>query len=1381
MKSAKLKIFLNILLILNLLFSSIAPSFIFAQEVELDPGDGGGSGVEEPPPAAPEAPAPEAPAPPAAPQNPASSDVPVQTEFDSPSSAVTPAQTAPPDVPPEPTPQPDASDAPRPTPPPIATPAPTSQPESTSAPSPTTIPTPQPVTEVDHERDQLAAIANQEKPPESVPSATPVTESSPEPDASSEPQGMSTIDIIRSRQNAASHYTNAADDTPILGSDTQATAITNYDNAAQNAANAADAVTVPQRQGGEGVEVAGVTAAADVVTQVPQAVTDTAGNSVTAVGDFVRTAADGINDLGNGNYSTQVNQRVGEADKEAEQTDRQRQKTLDDYLVLSPQERAQQASQILGLPPGTSPSQVVQHLDQNLGDSGIKLAGDTDDITIIEAPDHQDKALAAINAIFSLPPDQAAARLQQLQQNSAEAVKLAAGFATVGASDVFLDIYKKGTDALNNDLPRLQELRQKAGIDLTSRLDVADVKKLGRMTSEEFDRFVNGEIVNGVVPTGTPEERKAKGEYAQALLTWQEKDDELQQQAKIAGAVWLAGGPLAGEALNAAGRAARPVVQRAGNAALRYLGGLINREGAEVAETGIQVALREGNAVLAPLLAEQGVFAEAVNFGVPSTRRILPTLDSQPAQAVMKATGLAAQVFGSEAPSTELNTLEHQVMTDWVAKGAPADVIQQKANLARQYIQYTRQNPDLSQAPKAVQDIFSTINFEGRLAQRVGSEISPEEAERALILNITDALLSHDYNTARLQGEMNVARDSLTAVRDFTAEHLRGIDPASAQQLKQMNVSQVVDPDRIHLVPSGIMDEIGHSRSTGVQIPRPGGGDLLISEASSHPASTILHECGHDLCFSNNPTYQNTLRTMVGNANSTKLIEGVDEFITRRGLTLSRNSAEGQSGLRIDHIYQAQVEAIDEIVTTIERNAGLTRDTAQAVVMEAGLTGNYQRVVQTLGTNKSLLGRNVDAQKGQSILVDILNRTPDVSSNVVHRDPYVPVNTTNVVSALNNTISALRNRVRRLGENKYEDKTAWRIVGTAYAQTSTGEGKTQLPDFASAMLLTRVNLIKQSFNSTDQVNSDLIKDVVKKTKLTEQVISQGVGYSLSTNENGEVKTKINPGEYLVKVPRYTEVGIVIPETIKVDKGQMVLSVGINLKKGTVKKSSFAYTKSNIPSESKDQGEQPNLQVVTYYDQNGNGKWDKDEKTVPWAGVQVELKKVNQEKIVSLLNGWNLITLTALPAKPTTAATLLEEIAKQGGYAVTVSTLDNGAWKSYVVRGDKTFSGDDFPLEVGKGYFVKALKKSVLVFKGQELVAPVKLAMKSGWNAIGIPYQQKQYKASDFPGDTAARWESGAWDTFVKLVKLNEEYGNNFAVESKRGYVVRVDKNIEFSP
>lgn len=388
-------------------------------------------------------------------------------------------------------------------------------------------------------------------------------------------------------------------------------------------------------------------------------------------------------------------------------------------------------------------------------------------------------------------------------------------------------------------------------------------------------------------------------------------------------------------------------------------------------------------------------------------------------------------------------------------------------------------------------------------------------------------------------------------------------------------------------------------------------------------------------------------------------------------------------------------------------------------------------------------------------------------------------------------LNPLRNPIIIIGYTK-SVRDNFSLIPTAYATEE--QFSSELLDQKIYQSLVRQKEIKKKLMEEGEVDSDYVKAITARDPLEPKIKRTLSGYEFTTGPTGIVEDRIPEGKYMVEIAPVLGFDIKTPAVVEIKEATSTL-IPVAIKKGTgkVEKTApptgwqwllnklfgtvFAQEKQDSP-----------VQLVVFADTNNNGRIDKDEQVLPWAGLKVELKKVNQDRILSLIPGWNLVALEVLPQKPLNASTLLGEIAKQGGYATTVSVLENGAWKSFVVRGDKTYSGDDFPITLGKAYFVKALKSSVLVYQGQELVAPIKLKLAPGWNGVGIPYSEKPYHAADFidtlntkeaGADTASRWESGLWDTFVK--QGQEAFGENFPIEQARGYLLKIGKGLEFSP
>ncbi|OGY06972.1 MAG: hypothetical protein A3D24_01470 [Candidatus Blackburnbacteria bacterium RIFCSPHIGHO2_02_FULL_39_13] len=327
--------------------------------------------------------------------------------------------------------------------------------------------------------------------------------------------------------------------------------------------------------------------------------------------------------------------------------------------------------------------------------------------------------------------------------------------------------------------------------------------------------------------------------------------------------------------------------------------------------------------------------------------------------------------------------------------------------------------------------------------------------------------------------------------------------------------------------------------------------------------------------------------------------------------------------------------------------------------------------------------------------------------------------------------------------------------------------------------------IKHQLELNQKTTSEEIKEILSNNvNLEPQGVKDGNRIIVTTGSNGMANFEINEGVYLLDSLPINNVDITIPTYLRTTRGTSILGIGVNEGSGQIKKIDLSENGSVTENSEKTS----TLRIVVFYDSNKNGILDSGEKAVPWAGVGLILKKIDQQQTVKLLSGWNLVTLTALPEKPVTASTFLGEIATQDGYATTLSTLDNGVWKTFVVRGDNQYSGDDFAIEVGKAYFVKSLKKSTLTYVGQAFVAPVKINLTQGWNAVGMPYQSKAYKAStltdelnkiDAKTERLGRFESGLWDVFAK--QEDQEYGKNFDVMPNRGYIIKMESGGEFTP
>ncbi|MEI6887008.1 MAG: hypothetical protein WCK31_02100, partial [bacterium] len=226
---------------------------------------------------------------------------------------------------------------------------------------------------------------------------------------------------------------------------------------------------------------------------------------------------------------------------------------------------------------------------------------------------------------------------------------------------------------------------------------------------------------------------------------------------------------------------------------------------------------------------------------------------------------------------------------------------------------------------------------------------------------------------------------------------------------------------------------------------------------------------------------------------------------------------------------------------------------------------------------------------------------------------------------------------------------------------------------------------------------------------------------------------------------------------------------------------------------------------------------------PVALLSFVVRNNNFESSYVLSEGWQTFSPVFDPGSNYTASTLLKDIASQGGYATDVSTYKDGKWYTYKIRGEEIFSDSDFQIKPGQGYFIKIKKGIPFRFTGKPLQNPSDIKINNGWNLIGVvpgyikntnftydftpsKYQYSQAEAKNildtkFATDTVGysafsiiktlnkdnrteskivtKWDSGRYTNAIidKDSSGNQiEYGEDYYIDPKKAYFVRVDKN-----
>jgi len=167
--------------------------------------------------------------------------------------------------------------------------------------------------------------------------------------------------------------------------------------------------------------------------------------------------------------------------------------------------------------------------------------------------------------------------------------------------------------------------------------------------------------------------------------------------------------------------------------------------------------------------------------------------------------------------------------------------------------------------------------------------------------------------------------------------------------------------------------------------------------------------------------------------------------------------------------------------------------------------------------------------------------------------------------------------------------------------------------------------------------------------------------------------------------------------------------------------------------------------------------------------------------IALQAGWNMVSLPVSPTTPLTAEGLLRAINAQGGQVTEIDRWHAGGWNAHILG----LPLNDFPIEVGRGYFVKATKASTLTITGYSLTTAPVLYLSVGWNLVAFPYLPKTYTAESLIQAIGAqggevkeiyRWYGGGWNGHLAGLPFND-----FPIQSGQAYFVKANKPSTFRP
>jgi hypothetical protein len=166
--------------------------------------------------------------------------------------------------------------------------------------------------------------------------------------------------------------------------------------------------------------------------------------------------------------------------------------------------------------------------------------------------------------------------------------------------------------------------------------------------------------------------------------------------------------------------------------------------------------------------------------------------------------------------------------------------------------------------------------------------------------------------------------------------------------------------------------------------------------------------------------------------------------------------------------------------------------------------------------------------------------------------------------------------------------------------------------------------------------------------------------------------------------------------------------------------------------------------------------------------------------LSLAAGYNLISIPLMPDKAYTAEALGQAINAQGGRCVTVISYKNeeGRFYSHPVG----TAVENFPVEVGNGYFVRCMQPSKVKIEGFPFTrSKAEIELLEGYNLIGLPLSPSApYQAEGAGSEINSQ---SAQSNAKQIIDYDSALGsfvthpvgtavNNFELKLGKGYFIR---------
>jgi hypothetical protein len=213
------------------------------------------------------------------------------------------------------------------------------------------------------------------------------------------------------------------------------------------------------------------------------------------------------------------------------------------------------------------------------------------------------------------------------------------------------------------------------------------------------------------------------------------------------------------------------------------------------------------------------------------------------------------------------------------------------------------------------------------------------------------------------------------------------------------------------------------------------------------------------------------------------------------------------------------------------------------------------------------------------------------------------------------------------------------------------------------------------------------------------------------------------------------------------------------------------------------------QYSFYIDYNNNQIRDEDEELIDLSEGVVDIKYDDSKKVYEkdLKAGLNFVSFNHLPST-VNSCQLIKELNKdkgESGRVTQIARFESGKFELTTYRQDieSPVGGTCFPVIPGKGYVIRTLGDTAVLYGGYDLTEGADMILNSGWNLIGVNGIEKDYTAEELIGEfnrndeflvnNITRWrtEASRYDGIQK--EEDEIYGFDFPIYKDEGYFIRV--------